>query len=63
MITNNFLCRIKTEEVKDFLMNETYNYDINRMLQRLDFYKVNYIKENMAVEKAIKFVVDNAKIK
>ena len=32
--------------VKDFLMNETYNYDINRMLQRLDFYKVNYIKEN-----------------
>ena len=29
--------------VKDFLMNETYNYDINRMLQRLDFYKVNYI--------------------
>ena len=24
---------------------------------------INYIKENMAVEKAIKFVVDNAKIK
>ena len=32
--------------VKEFLKNETYNYDINRMLQRLDFYKVDYIKEN-----------------
>ena len=32
--------------VKDFLMNEIYNYDINRMLQRLDFYNVEYIKEN-----------------
>ncbi len=32
--------------VKDFMKNETYNYDIDRMLQRLDFYKVDYIKEN-----------------
>lgn len=32
--------------VKDFLKNETYNYDIKRMLQRLDYYNVDYIKEN-----------------
>lgn len=32
--------------IKDFMQNETYNYDINRMLQRLDFYNIDYVKEN-----------------
>ncbi len=32
--------------VKDFLMNETYNYNIDRMLQRLEYYNVDFVKEN-----------------
>ena len=32
--------------VKDFMKNKTYNYSIDRMLERLDFYEVDYVKEN-----------------
>lgn len=32
--------------VKDFLKNKTYHYDIERMLQALDSYKIAYIKKN-----------------
>ena len=32
--------------VKDFMKNEKYNYSIDRMLEVLDFYKVDYVKEN-----------------
>ena len=32
--------------VRDFMKNEIYNYDINRMLEILDFYDIDYVKEN-----------------
>lgn len=49
MKSDNVYADIKDDKrylVKEFLINETYNYDINRMLQRLEYYNVDYIKEN-----------------
>ena len=49
MKSDKVYATINNEEkylVKDFMKNETYNYSIDRMLEVLDFYKVDYVKEN-----------------
>ena len=47
--SNKVYALVNDEEkylVRDFMKNEIYNYDINRMLEILDFYDIDYIKEN-----------------
>ena len=51
------------EEISEKIKEMAENYGKNADELKDNEHLINYIKENMAVEKAIKFVVDNAKIK
>ena len=51
------------EEVSEKIKEMAENYGKKAEELQDNEHLINYIKENMAVEKAIKFVVDNAKMK
>ena len=51
------------EEIEEKIKEMAENYGRNADELKNNQHLINYIKENMVAEKAIKFVVDNAKIK